>query len=283
MSEILAELRSRLLDYSKKETTPKHHYISIYNAYKPQEIHHVPFNQPTLLLVASGHKEVRINNTDLSIKQGELLILPPDTTIWIGNYPDQKSEYVGLAIRFDQKALKHFRLIYGSYLDQWDVSVKWHKKSPETILSLLSQMIAWEKSYPSDIQLILHRQVELLLLLAQEGLIGNILLNEHPSWKLRVSQLLLMNPARSWQLKDVCLHLGISESSLRRKLLKEKSSFRELLEETRLSVGLSLLLETTQAIGQVADAVGYQSQSRFGERFKIRFGLTPSDLRRTLD
>lgn len=28
-------------------------------------------------------------------------------------------------------------------------------------------------------------------------------------------------------------------------------------------------------------AVGYQSQSRFGERFKRRFGLTPSALRRT--
>ena len=211
------------------------------------------------------------------------MILPPDTTIGIGNYPNQKSEYLGLAIRFDQKALKHFRMIYGSHLDQWDISAQWHKKSPQTILSLLSQMIAWEKSYSSDIQLILHRQVELLLLLAQEGLIGNILLNEHPSWKIRVSQLLLMNPTQSWKLKDVCTHLGISESSLRRKLHKEKSSFRELLEETRLSVGLSLLLETTQAIGQVADAVGYQSQSRFGERFKIRFGLTPSDLRRTLD
>ncbi len=283
MPETLANLRNILLSYPKKETTPKHHYMSIYNSSKPQQIHQVPFNQPTLLLVADGHKEVIINNTNLIIKHGELLILPPDTTIWIGNYPNQKNKYLGLAIRFDQKALKHFRLIYGSHLGQWDVSAQWHKKSPKTILSLLSQMVTWEKNYPSDIQLILHRQVELLLLLAQEGLVGNILLNEHPSWKLRVSQLLLMDPARSWQLNDVCTHLGVSESSLRRRLLREKSSFRELLEEIRLSVGLSLLLETTQAIGQIADAVGYQSQSRFGERFKIRFGLTPSELRRTVD
>ncbi len=283
MSEPLTNLRNTMLGCPKKETTPKHHYVSIYNSCKPQTIHHVPFNQPTLLLVASGRKEVRINDVDISIKQGELLILPPNTTIFVGSFPNKRSEYLGLAVRFDERALKHFRLIYGSHLDQWNISAQWHKKSPNTILSLLTQMIVWEKDYSADIQLILHRQVELLLILAQEGLVGNVLLNEHPSWKLRVSQLLLMDPARSWRLKDVCLHLGVSESSLRRKLLKEESSFRELLEETRLSVGLSLLLETTQTIGQVADAVGYQSQSRFGERFKTRFGLTPSDLRRTLD
>ncbi|MFV2058954.1 MAG: helix-turn-helix transcriptional regulator, partial [Thiohalomonadales bacterium] len=79
-----------------------------------------------------------------------------------------------------------------------------------------------------------------------------------------------------------CSRLGVSESSLRRKLQSEQTGFRELLEEARLSHGLYLLLETVHPIGQVADAVGYQSQSRFGERFKRRFGMTPTELRRTL-
>jgi len=282
MSEILSKLRDSLQKYQRKEDATTLNCLSIYYSYKPQSLHHVPFNQPTLLLVVNGRKEVKLNSTDLCINEGELLLLPPNTTIWIGNYPSQQERYLGLAFRFDEEALKHFRLIYGSSLESWDISAKWHKKSPSSILSLLDQWLNWDILYATDIQLSHHRQVELLLLLAQEGLAGNILLGEHPSWKQRVSQLLMMEPARSWQLKDVCLQLGTSDSSLRRKLQAEKSSFRDLLEEVRLSLGLSLLLETIQPVGQVADAVGYQSQSRFGERFKQRFGMTPSEIRRTL-
>ena len=209
--------------------------------------------------------------------------MPPDTTIGIGNFPDKEEQiYLGLAFRFDQNALKSFRLIYGSSLESWDSSPKWHAKAPSSIVTALYQIVDLSFRNPVGSQLVQHRQIELLLLLSQEGLIGNILLGEHPSWKQRVSQLLIIEPARSWQFKDVCERLGISESSLRRRLQFEETSFRELLGEARLSHGLSLLLESTQSIGQIAYAVGYQSQSRFGEHFKRRFGMTPTDIRRTL-
>ena len=44
---------------------------------------------------------------------------------------------------------------------------------------------------------------------------------------------------------------------------------------------LTLVQESPWSIGRIADAVGYRSQSRFGERFKLRFGMTPSALRLT--
>ncbi len=40
-------------------------------------------------------------------------------------------------------------------------------------------------------------------------------------------------------------------------------------------------METFKPISGVAGTVAHQPQSRFGERFKRRFGLTPSALRRT--
>ncbi len=283
MSEILSKLRNNLLAYSFNKENTSLHCLSIYHCYKPQQLRHVSFNQPTMLMVIDGHKEVKINDRNLSINKGDLLLLPPGTRIWIGNFPDtREKKYLGLGFRFAQEALKHFRLAYGSSQESWDISAQWHAKAPNCILATLAQMIDWDNRYSTDAQLVQHRQVELLLLLAQEGLVGNILLGEHPSWKQRVSQLVIIDPARPWQFKEVCSRLGVSESSLRRKLQLEKTNFRELLEEARLSHGLSLLLETTQPIGQIADAVGYQSQSRFGERFKRHFGMTPTDLRRTL-
>jgi len=283
MSDILCQLQNALLTNSLDRENASLHCLSIYQCYKPQQLHHVSFTLPTMLMVVNGHKEVKINDKSLSIKKGDLLLLPPGTTMWIGNFPDnQKKTYIGLGFRFDQEALKHFRLIYGSSLEHWDTSAQFHAKAPDSVITILNQMLDWNNRYSTDVQLIQHRQVELLLLLAQEGLVGNILLGEHPSWKQRVTQLLITDPARSWEFGDVCSRFGVSESSLRRKLQSEQANFRELLEEARLSHGLYLLLETVHPIGLVADAAGYQSQSRFGERFKRRFGMTPTELRRTL-
>jgi transcriptional regulator GlxA family with amidase domain len=44
---------------------------------------------------------------------------------------------------------------------------------------------------------------------------------------------------------------------------------------------LALLQETFWPVGQVAAAVGYISHSRFSERFKRRFGLSPTELKKT--
>ncbi len=285
MSSILPHFQKNLIEYfHHKQESSALHCLSVFQCYKPQQLHHVPFHQPTLLIVADGQKKAEIRGTKRTINKGELLIIPPDTTLWLGQYPDQhENRYLGLAFRFEQQALKHFRMLYGSSFDTWDISAQWQRKAPDSIITSLIQWLSWDKAYPIDSQLIQLKQVELLLLLAKEGLVGNILLGEHPSWKQRVSQLLFIDPSRPWQISEVCTRLAVSESSLRRRLQNEHCSFRELLEEARLATGLSMILETRQPIGKIAMSVGYLSQSRFGERFKKRFGMTPSELRSTLD
>lgn len=282
MSLILSQFNDTLMEHFHLQEESSLDCLSIYRCYLPQQLRSIPFHQPTLLMVASGQKKVQINTANLTVDKGDLLVVPADTTVWVEQYGRAKAEpYLGLAFRFDFEALKHFRQIYGASLDQWDITNQWKGKVTDQILTLLSQWVIWGSQYPADPQLSLHRQVELLLLLAKEGLIGNILVGEHPSWKYRVSQLLSIDPSHAWLIVDVCSRLGVSESSLRRKLQDEKCTFRELLEEVRLTSSLSMILETTRSIGQIADAVGYQSQSRYGERFKKRFGMTPTELRQS--
>jgi len=73
----------------------------------------------------------------------------------------------------------------------------------------------------------------------------------------------------------------MSESTLRRKLKAEGTSIQEIKDQTRMGFGLHLLQTTKKSISIIAQECGYQSQSRFTSRFKDRFGLTPTELRKT--
>jgi len=210
------------------------------------------------------------------------LILPADTTLWIGNQPQrQKQEYLAIALSFDSDTIRRFRDTYHAHLREWNTTPHLHATAPPAMLVALQQWLQWCQQFPVDATLREHRRVEILLLLAQAGLASNLLKHENPSLRQQISRLLAQDTARNWQIRDVCEVLCTSESSLRRRLRAENSRFRDLLEEVRLATGLSLLQETYWPVGRIAQTVGYQSQSRFGERFKQRFGMTPTELRRT--
>ncbi len=44
---------------------------------------------------------------------------------------------------------------------------------------------------------------------------------------------------------------------------------------------MGLVMESDKPISQISLACGYLSQSRFAERFKLRFSVTPIELRNT--
>ena len=81
--------------------------------------------------------------------------------------------------------------------------------------------------------------------------------------------------------KYICQQLAMSESTLRRKLKLEGTNIQAIKDRAKLGLGLHLLQTTLYPIGIIADKCGYHSQSRFTDRFKSHFGLTPSELRKT--
>ena len=253
--------------------------MSLFHCSAPQSLRAVPLHQPTAVLIVSGNKEALLGTRTLTIESGELL-LPAGATLELANRPGNGT-FLSIAVGFSSEAVEQFRRHYASPLRAWANPPLWHANAPATFLQALTQWFDWCRHHPLDNLLIQHRQTELLLLLAQAGLAGNLLLAEQPSWRQRVYQLLNLDLARPWQAAEVSRRLGIGQSTLRRLLADEGSGFRELLEEARLVAGLALLQETFWPVGQVAAAVGYQSQSRFSERFKQRFGLTPLELRQT--
>lgn len=256
--------------------------LGLYRCWGPQEIRDVTMPEASVLLVLRGRKQLATASRAWDAGFGEILLVPAGETFWLGNYPDSAgASYRGVAIRFSNEVIDLFRQFYGQEVAVEDSPSRWHAAAPADFLEALGQWIEWCVQHHPDRPIARHRRIELLLLLARAGLAGNLLLTRHPSWSRRVTDLFLLDPGRAWRMEEVGGRLGVSESTLRRHLQEEGQRFRSLLEEVRLMSGLTLIQESPWAIGRIADAVGYRSQSRFSERFKLRFGLTPSDLRHT--
>ncbi|EHI97492.1 transcriptional regulator with cupin sensor, AraC family [Clostridium sp. DL-VIII] len=63
------------------------------------------------------------------------------------------------------------------------------------------------------------------------------------------------------------------------KLIKKhtKMTFKELLQERKLSKAIELIKSTNYSIAQIMDLVGYENPTYFYKIFKSKFGMTPRD------
>lgn len=255
---------------------------NIFFAKSPQRLRAVPLHAPAVGLILNGRKELRIGNASYTLRPGQLMLWPANCDLYFGNYPEGPGGiYLALIFSFAPRAIEHFSRQYGTQTKAWEQSPEWNATAPAPVLLAMTQWVQLCLEGPVDPDILHHRQVELLLLLVRHGLAGNLLMALQPSWRQRVAHLLSLNPAHGWEAPEVSERLGCAESSLRRHLRGEGTRFRDLLEEVRLVAGLALLQETFWPVARVAAEVGYDSHSRFSERFRLRFGMTPSELKRT--
>ena len=73
--------------------------------------------------------------------------------------------------------------------------------------------------------------------------------------------------------------LGFSRRSLQRQLSGHGTSFSEILDQTRRSRAVSLLLESERGMERVADLLGFSSAGSFNQWFRQRFGCAPTSFR----
>jgi AraC-like DNA-binding protein len=73
--------------------------------------------------------------------------------------------------------------------------------------------------------------------------------------------------------------LGVSLRTLRRRLDEHRTSFQEMLDETRLESAKQLLSNTDLGIGQIGLVLRYSDPSVFTRAFTRWSGLRPSEWR----
>jgi len=255
--------------------------VGVFHCRSTQQLHAVPLHQACIVFVVSGVKHIQVNTRRYSCSAGRLALFAAGTHAQIENIPAVESDYLAIAIAFPSDMMSAFIENYGASLTlhqqpRRDVAV-----ADARFVTALSQWVHWCRDGEPSLLIQLHRLQELLLLLAEQGEAGNLFVPTAQGWRARVAQLLSMRPAHAWRIEDVAAHFACSEATLRRHLEREQTGFRPLLEEVRLVAGLSLLQETDWTVLRVAQTVGYESASRFAERFRQRFGLTPQGLRKT--
>ncbi len=75
---------------------------------------------------------------------------------------------------------------------------------------------------------------------------------------------------------EVAARLSTSESSLRRRLLDEETSFQALKDEARCELAKALLEDDSMRLSDIAEQLGFTEQSSFGRSFRQWTGASPS-------
>lgn len=245
--------------------------FSAYSSVKEQRIFNVPIIKPLLICVLDGCKELGKKN-ETTCPAGSFIFLSNSPNVDMRNIPDGK-EYFALLIEFDYsdfdcftrqqiKAERHFQGNIDSILE-----------------NTLQQFVEWSAFAPADIWSL--RKQEILKVIYYLGYEQVSAIAGSPTLSHRLHNIISTHISDDMSAGALSSKLAMSESTLRRKLNGEGTSIQEIKDRAKLGHGLHLVQTTLAPIGHIAEQCGYLSQSRFTDRFKQLFGITPTELRKT--
>nr|WP_086938732.1 helix-turn-helix transcriptional regulator [Thaumasiovibrio occultus] len=245
--------------------------FSVYTSVKEQVLRNVPIAKPLFIMVLSGSKTLGPKDK-ITCPFGEFIFLPASSSINMRNIP-ANSNYLALLIEFEHADFDGLQVNAVSENDHYI------GRACPTLNHCLHQFV--EASLWASPTILSLRKRELLTLLAELGH-GEILgLLATPRLTDQIHDMFIAAEQFELTNQQICSALAMSESTLRRKLKLEASSVQEIKDNARLGLALHLLQTTRLPMGAISEKCGYQSPSRFTDRFKRHFGLTPSALRKT--
>ncbi|MFT7412251.1 MAG: AraC-like DNA-binding protein [Paraglaciecola sp.] len=272
MQTLISTIKNTISEISEEKKLP----FSVYSSVHAQKLLNVPIAKPLLIMVLKGHKELGKNN-EITCLSEHFIFLSDSPAINMRNIPKDNA-YFALLIEFDYEdfmGIPHGKNPTNSN----SITDYFIGKITPTLKNCLQQLVESACWAPETLWPL--RKKELLMLLHHLGHENIISMMGKPKVSHQVHELCQENEFDKLTNEYICQQLAMSESTLRRKLKLEGTSIQAIKDRAKLGLGLHLLQTTKTAIGIIADKCGYHSQSRFTDRFKSHFGLTPSELRRT--
>src|SRR5262249_55621223 len=95
----------------------------------------------------------------------------------------------------------------------------------------------------------------------------------------RVRALLLSDLQRPPGAGVIAARLGMSERTLRRRLDREKHTYRDMLNELRRMLAIQYVRDTGMNIEDIAAVVGFADAANFRNAFRRWTGVTPREFR----
>lgn len=245
----------------------------------------VMLNTPCLVTILSGTKRVAFDSEAVEAKEGDFLLLPSGVKMDMFNSPDPREGiYRSVVMEFEPRTLRKFATTYPEAVGQL---VPWAAvDSPQIFASPpdiyeaeafihLSRALARGDNTGPTVEL---RVFELIfaLLKARKGRLLFTLCGADIGENVR--RLFALHPARPWTADAMATQLGVSVSTLSRRLRQEGTNFRNLLRDTRMTHAMEMLRNKQHTVTEVAEACGYSSLPKFKTRFKENHGVHPTQI-----
>lgn len=233
---------------------------------------------PALCRINQGRKIIEWEDSTEVAEKNSLIVFPAWQELYIENIPVNES-YFAEILYIPLHVLEAFEHSYPNTTKPPRPKLC-IAASNETNFCWDQLKYAISKNYSA--QLVEHMLLSLLLTIKDTD--ATTLLLGAPKLPLidRCYSIISLSPAKHWTAQDIAAKLSMSKSTLYRGLSSEGIGFQQLLDDIRLSNALHDLQTTTIAVSEVAQRSGYACPSRFTERFKKRFGITPRDLRKSI-
>lgn len=230
---------------------------------------------PALILVVAGRKRIRAAARTVTAGAGELVAMAGGQELEVTNISPAGGPYEAWCLAFSPAL---FDTAIPGARAGCVVGATPLAHPPEYFMAALHRALAAcdpETGPPPAIAR--HHLQEVLLGL---GLLGVHFDVRHLGGAASlVRRLVGTDPARDWKAEAVAQVLGLSGPTLRRRLAAERTTFRTMLRQVRMTHALCLLQSSNLPVAQIAYAAGYDSVSQFTTRFRGHFGQSPGALR----
>lgn len=254
----------------------KHLTATEVTASKMHRLHRVTLFSAALCRITHGSKVIIQDEKRLVATTGDIIIIPANRPMEVINQPANGIFHSDVLLLSPQ-ILSAFKTRYLPSIP----CVRTHSLCvplSEGLSFMWQGMLhAVRQGLPEPLQQ--HQVFGLLLALVNDGAAGPLLIEQGVGLVDQVRQLIIMAPSRAWTAQEVAGHLAVSVPTLRRRLRAQAQSFRQIVEDVRMSVALSQLQSTRLPIGEIALQCGYLSGSRFTARFRQHYGCLPRSVR----
>ncbi|WP_165799553.1 AraC family transcriptional regulator [Sphingomonas oleivorans] len=248
-----------------------------YCVFAREQIRRQQLDQPAIVVIVSGTKELWTGDVCERLPAGIPFVMPAGTSFDIVNIPDSRTgRYESVCMNVDAELRGAIRQLPGMAAEQPSPARgRMIELTPDLVEAYghAATTVADPRHGPA---LARHRILEILMLVRSSPAARLLFA---ASIVERAELVLRSDPGRAWRVEDLARALGLGASTLRRRLAREATSFRDLLLATRMAAAGNLLGSPAYSVTQAAEAVGYSSRSHFARRFRAAHGMPPSKMR----
>ncbi|MCR6098772.1 helix-turn-helix transcriptional regulator [Salipaludibacillus agaradhaerens] len=225
-----------------------------------------------LRLQTEGKCKVILNQKELLVEKGNLLLIHPEDTF-------------ELSVESGGNSGDYHVFCEGSWIDSWwcrsDKPSYSQISLDENILGIWRYMILEDRRSVSEKnEEILHYLLRLLCVSLERSANETKLHSHRPYAVTRMMRYIEENASSNLKVEDVAQHAGLSVS--RSAHLFKNSLGKTIIayaHEIQLAVAMDLLKHTTYTLDHIADECGFGSYSYFYRLFKRQYGVSPGKYR----